>query len=96
MKNLSGSIVKSGNLGTGYTVALQINGTAADMLTIVVKGDVNGTGTVNSRDVQMLYEHLNGEETLSGIELIACDINGDELVDTSDLLLLKQQIASAQ
>lgn len=96
MKNLSGTTVNSGNLGTGYTVALQIDGTIVDKLTIVVKGDINGTGTVNSRDVQLLYDQLNGSETLSDIQLLACDMNSDELTDTSDLLLLKQQIVSTQ
>ena len=96
MKNLSSAIINSGNLGTGYTVALQIDGSIVDKLTIIVKGDINGTGTVNSRDVQLLYDQLNGSETLSDIQLLACDINSDELIDTSDLLLLKQQIVSAQ
>lgn len=96
MKNLSGTTVNSGNLGTGYTVVLQIDGSIVDKLTIIVKGDINGTGTVNSRDVQLLYDQLNGSETLSDIQLLACDMNSDELIDTSDLLLLKQQIVSAQ
>ncbi len=96
MKNLSGTTINSGNLGTGYTVALQIEGSIIDELTIIVKGDINGTGTVNSRDVQLLYDQLNGAETLSDIPLLACDMNNDELIDTGDLLLLKQQIASAQ
>ena len=96
MRNLSGTTINSGNLGTGYTVALQIDGSIVDKLTVLVKGDINGTGTVNSRDVQLLYDQLNGAETLSDIQLLACDMNSDELIDTSDLLLLKQQIVSAQ
>ena len=96
MKNLSGTTINSGNLGTSYTVALEIDGSIVDKLTIIVKGDINGTGTVNSRDVQLLYDQLNGSETLSDIQLLACDMNSDELIDTSDLLLLKQQIVSAQ
>lgn len=96
MKNLSGTTINSGNLGTSYTVALEIEGSIVDKLTIIVKGDINGTGTVNSRDVQLLYDQLNGSETLSDIQLLACDMNSDELIDTSNLLLLKQQIVSAQ
>ena len=96
MKNLSGTTINCGNLGTSYTVALEIDGSIVDKLTIIVKGDINGTGTVNSRDVQLLYDQLNGSETLSDIQLLACDMNSDELIDTSDLLLLKQQIVSAQ
>ena len=96
MKNLSNTTISSGNLGTGYTVALQIDGLIVDKLTIIIKGDINGTGTVNSRDVQLLYDQLNGSETLSDLQLLACDINSDELINTSDLLLLKQQIVSAQ
>ena len=65
MKNLSNTTISSGNLGTGYTVALQIDGLIVDKLTIIIKGDINGTGTVNSRDVQLLYDQLNGSETLS-------------------------------
>ena len=96
MKNLSNTTISSGNLGTGYTVALQIDGLIVDKLTIIIKGDINGTCTVNSRDVQLLYDQLNGSETLSDLQLLACDINSDELINTSDLLLLKQQIVSAQ
>lgn len=96
VKNLSGTNVSSGNLGTGYTVSLQINGATVDKLTIIVKGDINGTGTVNSKDVLLLYNYLNESEQLTQTELLACDLNNDDIVDTSDLLLLKQQVATAQ
>ncbi len=94
VKNLSGTTISSGNLGTGYTVSLQINNVITDQLTIIVKGDLNGTGTVNSRDVLLLYNYLNKSESLTTAGLLASDLNNDDLIDTSDLLLLKQQIAS--
>ncbi len=94
VKSLSNATVSSGNMGTGYTVALQIDSQTVDRLTIVVPGDINGTGTVNTKDVQLLYDHLNGASNLSGFSLFAADINRNEIIDTSDLLLLKQQIAA--
>lgn len=94
VRSTNGTPISSGNLGTGYTVSLEVNGSVRDRLTIVVKGDLNGTGTVNSKDVQFLYNYLTDTETLDEAALWAADLNEDEFLDTTDLLLLKKQVTA--
>ena len=55
------------------------------------RGDLNGTGTVNSADVTALMNHLIGKQILSGKALSNADMNNDGNVDNRDLVLLAQQ-----
>ena len=84
--NESGNKV-SGNLKTGmYT---EKDGTR---YYIVIKGDVNGSGTVNTSDVSEIQKYIIGKSTLNKAYKEAADFNGDSKIDTLDLYFISKLI----
>ena len=51
---------------------------------IFQKGDINGDGKVNIKDWNILYNHINETEQLTGYQLLCADINGDGKVNIKD------------
>lgn len=54
----------------------------------VIRGDVNGDGSVDVYDLQTLYEHCCGIETLSSDALQRADVNQDASVSVLDVQML--------
>ena len=52
-----------------------------------LKGDVNGDGALNNRDVVVLFRYLSGEE-YEGFDVSAADVNGDGTVNNKDITTL--------
>ena len=52
---------------------------------MVVHGDVNGDGKVNSQDLRRAQRHILGAAALNGYYLTAADVNGDGKVNSQDL-----------
>ncbi|MGN0479237.1 MAG: dockerin type I repeat-containing protein [Hominenteromicrobium sp.] len=77
----------SGKLRTGMTAL--IDGTP---YTIVIRGDINGSGTVNTADLRLFQQYLADDETLSSAALLAADLNTDGAADAADLVLLSARI----
>ena len=77
--NKNGNAVTSGKLCTGYH---------ADTLSVIIPGDVDGTGTVSSRDIKTLMRYQVGSCELTGVFLKAADFNLDGQVDNRDLVLM--------
>ena len=75
----------SGKLRTGAVVA-----TKETSYTVVVLGDVTGTGTVSSNDYKLLMKTLTGEKEIFGAYKKAADYNIDGSVDNKDLVLVAQ------
>lgn len=75
----------SGKLRTGAVVA-----TKETSYTVVVLGDVTGTGTVSSNDYKLLMKTLTGEKEIFGAYKKAADYNLDGSVDNKDLVLIAQ------
>ncbi len=75
--------------GTGYTVNLVVNDKVVDSLTIIVAGDVDGNGKVDTTDYLRIKAKFNGTYDLSGYEFIAGDVCADEKIDTTDYLRIK-------
>lgn len=82
-----GQEIGSGKLRTGYS--LKKHGIEYPL---VVRGDLNASGTVNSRDIKLFMEHLVGNSTLTGVFAIAADWNGDGNLDNRDLVLLSKKV----
>ena len=55
-------------------------------------GDVNGDGSIDSSDLQMLKRHLLRKSLLTGTNLLNADVNRDGSVDSTDCTLLKRYI----
>ncbi|OQB24314.1 MAG: Amidase enhancer precursor [Firmicutes bacterium ADurb.Bin182] len=80
-------------VGTGCFVRVAYReGTAFFDLPVVIFGDLDGDGKIESDDVSALQSHLAHETMLTGARISAADVDRDGSVDISDLLLLIQTI----
>ena len=86
-----GKVLESGVLGTDCVLKLQQGDTVLDTVYVIVYGDLNSNGLVNSADVRVLFQHLTGKAPLKGLCYDAADLDRDDVVDTRDLLLLQSQ-----
>lgn len=68
----------------GNRLSKKVTGTAP-----IKKGDVNGDGEVNTKDIVDLVSYLMGNPTLS---LSAADVNGDGKVDIADVIMVSDAI----
>jgi beta-galactosidase len=55
-------------------------------------GDVNGDGSIDSTDLQLLKRHVLNKKLLEGTGLLNADVNKDKSVDSTDVTLLKRYI----
>lgn len=73
----------SGKLRSGWTVISK-----GFQRTVIVHGDLNGSGTVNSADVRLLQQLIVTRSTASEVQRAAGDLDGNGRLDTCDLVLL--------
>ena len=78
----------AGKLRTGWSAS--VNGT---VYTVVIPGDVNGSGTVNSMDLRFLQRILLELDEPDGARIRAADLNKNGRPDTGDLVLLAARLA---
>lgn len=74
-----GNEVSSGKLRTNYRTG---------SFCIIVLGDLDGSGTLSSRDTKAMLRHQVGSQSLRGAFLEAADFNRDGNTDNRDLLLM--------
>lgn len=79
--DLSGRPLYRGSLATGMTV---------EGWTVVVLGDCNGTGTVNSADLRVAMTMLLADTPVDDPSSRAADLNHNGELDTEDLVLMNQ------
>lgn len=89
--NAVGESISGGKLGTGMRLQLFGGEEMLDEIVVIVKGDLNGNGVVNSADERLLYQHLTEEHLLEEYPYMAADLDENNEVNTRDLLLLKQR-----
>lgn len=92
-KNYLGKEIKSGKLGTGAT-ALFSKGDDSYKFTFIVAGDLTGEGNSNSRDINLLMNHILEKEKLEGVYLKAADLNNDGEITALDLFMLIRKLNS--
>lgn len=80
------STVAKGSAEIPYTVVIK----AADSL--LGKGDVDGNGTVTTKDALMLMQCLNEELLLSDDEFKRADLNGDGVLAAAEALRILQYV----
>ena len=87
--NLNGEEITSATVGTGCIVKVY-DGSGAEKasLPILIKGDNNGDGKVNSADALRVMRHSIKTLTLESSQLTASDINGDGKYNSADALLM--------
>lgn len=73
----------SGRLKTGMSALIDDT-----LYTVIVPGDINGSGTVNTADLRLLQRVLVGETELNDTAALAADLNENGRPDAADLVLL--------
>ena len=81
VKDLDGNPITTGQVGTGSKVVTS----AGEQYTIIVKGDLNGDGLLDVRDLAQFIYHIIDKTKLQGIYLQAADVNASGLSDIVDL-----------
>ena len=79
-------------LGTGMEIQLVVNDQVVRSWIAVVKGDLNGDGTVSVSDMLMLKSQLLNMTQLEGAYAEASDVNGDGVISITDFLQVKAHI----
>lgn len=83
-------IVVTGSMGTGTKVELIDLGSGAtlDSITILIFGDVNGDGNIDTSDAGLIIDYenflLDWDPVTDAVLFKAADLNGDGNVDSSD------------
>ncbi len=84
------AVVTDNALATGNIIKrYDKDDTCVDTATVVIKGDVNGDGVINTRDYISVRLHLLGISSVEGASFKASDINGDTIVNTLDYINLR-------
>ncbi len=92
--DVSGKEKKDGKVVTGDKVVIKDKaGKVAYSYSVVIYGDVNGDGAVNSIDVLMLRKNIFGVLELKDCFLLAGDANRDEKgISSKDVLAIRKYI----
>ncbi len=97
VKDKTGKVLTGEALvGTGAVVQLIDNsGMVLDTVTLVLTGDLDGTGAADALDRYTLAQHIAGwnDRDLDPYALLACDVNGDGYVTAKDRLTLARHVA---
>jgi hypothetical protein len=82
---LTGSAV----VGTGATISLYNGSTLVDSVTVVILGDVDGNGRVDSTDYMRIKAAFLGTFALNDAERSAADVDGNGRIDSTDYMRIK-------
>lgn len=80
-----------GILSTGDNVTIK-SGNETKTFAIVIYGDVNGDGLLDSTDLLRIRQQLIGIKQLSGANYQAANITRDNVIDSTDLLRMRQHL----
>lgn len=90
-KNIHNQDINSGIISTGMKFTLNINNIDYTYI-VVIKGDVNGDGSIYATDYVSIKNHIMGKSTLKGASLIAADVNSDGNIYATDYVKIKNYI----
>ncbi len=74
---------------TGGTITLTVDGVVADSAVIIILGDVDGNGCVDTTDYLRVKNAVLGRFTLDDTAFVAADINENGEIDSDDLAAIK-------
>ena len=84
--------------GTGAQLQLKsADGSVVDTYTLIIFGDVDGTGAVDASDTLPIMQYVADSvaNSLSDVQLFAADIDASSAVDASDTLPIMQYVADS-
>jgi hypothetical protein len=91
----NGTLLASGaNVGTGMTMQVLFGTTVIFSRTIIIYGDVNGDGLIDSNDSRIIRYVSLGLQTLSGPYALAGNVNHDTggLINNADYLKIRNYL----
>ncbi len=74
--DLSGNVVTSSELKSGYVIKMFIGQTPVKSATVIVTGDTDGDGVVSAKDVLKIKKHIGGHYTTGYLAAADSDLNG--------------------
>jgi hypothetical protein len=72
-------------VGTGCTLSLMQGNTVKQTYTVVLYGDANGDGRVNSADLNGMFEHVLGRKVIQNTMASAIDVDHSGRINSADL-----------
>lgn len=85
-------LISTAIIGTGARVAVIAGGKETDSATVVIKGDINGDGSITSADYVLIAKHIKSTASLTGAFALACDIDGDSTSSAADYIALRKNL----
>jgi len=79
-------------VGTGLQIQAILNGIVNDELMVLIKGDTNGDGVVDVFDVFNMFDHINNDALLTGVNKEAGLIVNEEEIDIFDTFAVLDHI----
>ena len=81
-------------VGTGDTLKLYATSNPDNYkdYTVVILGDANGDGIINSGDLYYIQSHLIYKKTLEGVYLLAANANKDNTINSGDLYAVQSYL----
>lgn len=80
---------KKTKISTGMKLKISYNDTNSEYI-IVVKGDSNGDGIIDIKDILQINKHRLNKISLKGENLLSGDVNKDNKVDIKDILQINK------
>ena len=80
-------VMKNNHVTREYTIVVGSAPVVKDVK-LCLKGDANGSGTVDIEDAMLVFYHVAKKSYLGGEGLAACDTNADGTVDIEDAMTI--------
>ena len=80
-------VMKKNHVAREYTVTVSTENVTQDVK-LCLKGDANGSGTVDIEDAMLVFYHVAKKSYLGDEGLAACDTNADCTVDIEDAMTI--------
>jgi hypothetical protein len=85
-----GTVISGSSLvGTGAKINLYENGKLLDSVTVVILGDTDGNGIIDTTDIVRVKAAFLGTFNLNAAEYIAADVDKNGIIDTTDYMRVK-------
>ncbi|MBD5559617.1 MAG: hypothetical protein HDQ87_04555 [Clostridia bacterium] len=81
--------------GQHVSVALRDDPRAVNLMQVIIRGDVTGSGRLNIAQLVRLAGALNGTRPLDGLYALAGDVNGSGSLNIADLTQLASWLRAA-
>ena len=90
------ALEESDLVGTGAIIKLTYDDEVVDQTTVIMTGDFNGDGIINTRDVSMMSQNVLQLRDASEIQILAVDVNGDGDVNVRDCAMMSRYLAGKE